>query len=69
MFSWLSMVTHGYYFMVGHVFLFHTPGQKFNYNHSAMKTWLTIITIIVITSFLIVNHSLLKNEYNDRPLL
>ena len=60
------MVDHGYPRLFhGHVFIFHTQGQE---NHSAMKTWLTIVIIMVITGFPMVNHSSLKKEYNDRPL-
>ena len=53
------MVYHGYPWLFhGHVFIFHTHGQECN--HSAMKTWLTIVIIMVITSFPMVNHSSLK---------
>ena len=61
------MVDHGYPWLFhDHVFIFHTHGQECN--HSAMKTWLTIVIIMVITSFPVVNHSSLKKEYNGRPL-
>ena len=61
------MVDHGYPWLFhGHVFIFHTHGQECN--HSATKTWLTIVIIMVITSFPMVNYSSLKKEYNDRPL-
>ena len=57
------MVDHGYPWLFhGHVFMFHT------HDHSATKTWLTIVIIMVITSFPMVNHSSLKKEYNGRPL-
>ena len=60
------MVDHGYpWSFHGHVFIFHTQGQE---NHSATKTWLTIVIIIVITGFAVVNHLSLKKEYNDIPL-
>ena len=53
------MIDHGYPWLFhGHVFIFHTHGQECN--HSAMKTWLTIVIIMVITSFPIVNHSSLN---------
>ena len=61
------MVNHGYPWLFhGHVFIFHTQGQECN--HSATKTWLTIVIIMVITSFPMVNHSSLKKEYNGRSL-
>ena len=60
------MVDHGYPWLFhGHVFIFHTHGQKCN--HSATKTWLTIVIIMVITSFPMVIHSSLKKEYNGSP--
>ena len=37
------IVDHGYPWLFhGHVFIFHTHGQECN--HSATKTWLTIVT-------------------------
>ena len=61
------MVEHGYPWLFhGHLLLFHTHGQECN--HSATKTWLNIAIIMVITSFLLVNHWFLKKEYNGRPL-
>ena len=66
MFLWLIMVTHHYFMNHGHVFIFHTHGQECN--HSASKTWLTIVIIMVITRFPMVNHSSLKKEYIDSLL-
>ena len=61
------MVDHGYPWLFhGHVFIFHTHGQECN--HSATKTWLTIVIIMIITSFPMGNHSSLKKESNGRPL-
>ena len=60
MFSWLIMVTHGY-FMVMFLYSIGTHAQECN--HSVTKTWLTIVIIMVITSFLMINHSFLKKEY------
>ena len=62
------MVDHSYPWLFhGHVFIFHTHGQECN--HSATKTWLTIVIIMVITSFPMVNRSSLRKEYNGRPFL
>ena len=59
------MIDHGYPWLFhGHVFIFHTHGQECN--HSATKTWLIIVIIMVITSFPMINHSSLKKEYNGR---
>ena len=61
------MVDHSYPWLIhGHIFIFHTHAQECN--HSETKTWLTIVIIMVITSFPMVNHSSLKKEYNGRPL-
>ena len=61
------MIDHGYPWLFhGHVFIFHTHGQECN--HRAMKTWLTIVIIMVITGFPMVNHLSLKMECNGSPL-
>ena len=61
------MIDHGYPWLYHvDVFIFHTHGQECN--HSATKTWLTIVIIMVITGFAVVNHLSLKKEYNDIPL-
>ena len=55
------LVEHGYPWLFhGHVSLFHTHGQE--YNHSTTETWLTIVIIMVITCFPMVNHSSLKKK-------
>ena len=63
----LCMVGHGYPWLFhDHVFIFHTPhGQECN---TVQRKQLTIVIIMVITSFPMVNHSSLKKEYNGRPL-
>ena len=63
----IFIVDHGYPRLFhGHVFIFHSHGQECN--HSATKTWLTIVIIMVIKNFPKVNHPSLKKEYNGRPL-